>query len=368
MPNFIKNVSAIFLVIASTTLLVSSISKTAFALDEKFPTYAAPQALGMGDAYTADASGYAALYHNPAGLATATRKRWELNLIDIEGGSSIGTLGQALSKQTFGMYRLFGDLKENPGKYSFLDIKSVPSFAMRGFGVSFIGSHRFAGVSDGTNLDALARQDVGFTVGYARYFAGNVIKLGVAAKVLNRNEMKGVFAHSQLEQMNDESFKSLYREGYGFGFDIGTQITLPNKWLPTLGVAWTDILDTHFQSSHFLNSQASGAPDSIPQSINIGFSVHPILSRRLRSTFSIEYKHVEDSALPWRKHLHFGFQLEDEKALYLWVGFNKLYPSLAVGYRVRGGNLEVGTYGEDIGQGSANKLDQRVFFRYTIGY
>jgi hypothetical protein len=36
--------------------------------------------------------------------------------------------------------------------------------------------------------------------------------------------------------------------------------------------------------------------------------------------------------------------------------------------RVKGGNLELGTYAEDIGYGTAVQSDRRIFFRYTIGF
>jgi hypothetical protein len=266
------------------------------------------------------------------------------------------------------MYRFFGDLKQNPGTYAYFDLKSTPAFTTRNFGIALLGSHRFAGQSDGTNLDVHARQDVGVVAGYARHFAGNVLKLGVAGKFLVRNEMDGLFAHSTLEADDDSTFQRHFKEGYGFGADLGAILTLPNKWLPTIGIAWTDVLGTSFHASHILNGQSTGTPESIAQRVNVAFSVHPILGRGARSTFAVEYKDVLNSNLSALKHLHLGMQFETDRNLYFWLGANGLFPSLGAAYRVPGGNLEVGGYGEDVGTGDERKADYRMFFRYTVGF
>lgn len=106
----------------------------------------------------------------------------------------------------------------------------------------------------------------------------------------------------------------------------------------------------------------------IKQRVNVAFSLHPILGRGVKSTFAVEYKDALNSDRPAIKHLHLGAQIEADRSLYFWVGANHLYPSLGAAYRVTGGSIEFGTYGEDIGMGNERRLDQRIFFRYTIGF
>src|ERR1039458_4852815 len=98
-------------------LFLSPFLGRALALGEKFEIYNAPQSLGMGSALTADTSGYTALYHNPAGLAAFTKKKTELTPIDLEGVIGTTALAQIYSAQSMGVYRLFGTLNKNPGKY-----------------------------------------------------------------------------------------------------------------------------------------------------------------------------------------------------------------------------------------------------------
>lgn len=351
------------------SLFLAPLIQSALALDEQFELYRAPQATAMGDAFTADASGYASNYYNPAGLASVTKKTKEVTLVDFEGTLGFNEI-QLGAKEgiTYGIYRLFGPMKKNPGSYTYFNFSSVPAFSVRGFSFSLIGAYEYAGLSDGTNLDIQAREDVGATVGFARHFAGNVLKLGIAAKGIVRNQIKGVYSHAMLAAMNDDSFPTLFKEGLGIGADLGMIITIPSRWLPTLGVAWKDIFGTHFSKTNLLNKQASGTPDAIQQTVNAAVSLHPYFSRTFKGTIALEWKHVENSAMQWRKHLHFGIQLEDERSLYFWFGLNQLYPTGGIGLRVKGGNLEAGTYAEDVGVGPQNKEDRRLMFRYTIGF
>ncbi len=359
----------ILLKLGLLSFFISPFLQNAFSLSEKFEVYTATQSLGMGNAITADASGYAALYHNPSGLALFRKKNIELTPIDIQGGAGLTGIGLTSQSQTLGENRLNGPLKENPGKYVAFNYVAVPSFTMRGFGVSFLGSYQYAALSDGTNLDIDTRQDVGMVVGYGRYFAGNVIRVGIAAKGLIRNQLKGSYAHSTLAGLDEQGLQGLHKEGFAVGADFGAAVTIPTKYLPTLALSWKDVFDTRFSTStHLLNSAAVGTPDPIRQSFNTGFSIHPYLSNKLKQTWTVEWKNWERQDLPWRKHLHIGFQLEDERTFYVWLGLNELYPCAGVGYRVKGGTLEIGTYGQEVGGDGETKNDQRIFFRYTIGF
>lgn len=349
-------------------LLLSPLLESLFALSEDFQLYNAPQSLAMGDAWTADANGYAALYYNPAGLASLRKKATEVNAVAIDGIIGGSAIGMASKAQSFGVYRLNGVMKSHPGSYAFYNIDMVPSFSLRGFSFALLGSDQYAALSDGTNLDINATEDIIPTVGYAQHFAGNIIQVGIAGKFIERNQLKGSFSHDTLASKNDMSMPALFSEGHGLGVDVGTMITLPNRYLPTLGVVYRDIGNTHFTASHLLNSRAQGAPESIQQSVNAAFSIHPYLSNRVHATFALEYKHFEIGNLPWRKHVHFGVQLEDERSLFFWFGMNGLYPSIGVGLRVKGGNLEVGSYAAEIGDGGTFNSDRRFFFRYTISF
>lgn len=358
----------LFLKVYMLGLLLSPLVQSAFSLSELSELYQSPQGLGMGNALTADALGYQAIYYNPAGVANQLKRRWEVTPVDLEGTLGFGTVGLSWTTQSFGPYRLFGEIKHNPNTYYFLNAASVPALTMRGFSISLLNSYQFQGMSDGTTLDTNIRRDAGVLIAVGRAFGGGIFKLGVTTKALIRNEMKGLFSHDYLSTFNDSTFPSLFKEGWGLGTDLGILVTLPEKYLPTLGIVWKDMFGTHFRSCHFLNSQASGKPDSIPQSVNAALSFHPALSPYLKSTIALEYKHLELAQLPFRKHVHIGFQIEHVKEVYFWAGAYQLYPTFGLGWRVKGGNFELTTYAADVGDGDINRADRRFTFRYTIGF
>lgn len=358
---------AFFLKIVTIGLFVGPFFDKAHALAENFDLYEPPQALAMGNAFTADASGYVANYYNPAGLARLEKTKPEIVVVDWELITNANALGRAYETKTLGAYRQLGKLAASAGEYTFFKTTSVPAYTRRGFSVSLLGSYLFAGESDGTTLDVNARTDVGLSVGLARNFAGNVIKLGISGKYLLRNELNGQFAHADIPE-TDDGKATLMKSGAAAGFDLGALITLPSKWLPTLGIAWKDVLGTHFTASSLLNNRASGVPAKIPQTVNAAVSVRPWLGKRFRGTFAAEFKRIERTDLALRKRLHFGVQLEDQKSLYVWAGMNQLYPTLGFGLRVKGGNLEIGSSASDIGVGEASESDRRYFVRYTISF
>ncbi len=358
----------LFLKVYVLVLLFSPFVQSAFSLSELTDLYQSPQGLGMGNALTADASGYQSIYYNPAGVANQLKRKWEVNLVDFQGGLGLDTVSRIWTNQSLGPYRMWGEIKQNPGSYYFLNAASLPSLTLRGFSLSLIGSYRFAAQSDGSLLDTNLQKDTGLAFAFGRSFAGNILKLGVTGKALIRDQMKGQFSHDSLAALNDSSFPSLFKEGWGIGFDLGMLITLPEKFLPTFGLVWKDIFGTYFHKSNILNSQASGIPDPISQSVNAAISIHPIFSPKVKSTIAIEYKHLELGQLQFRKHLHLGVQLEHIKELYIWAGLYQLYLTGGVGYRVKGGNFELTTYAVDVGEGNSNKENRRFTFRYTISF
>jgi hypothetical protein len=85
-------------------------------------------------------------------------------------------------------------------------------------------------------------------------------------------------------------------------------------------------------------------------------------------TVAFEFKNIELIDTIWQKRIHAGIQIENDRNLYFWLGANQLYPTFGLGWRVKGGDLEVGSYAQDIGAGETRKADRRVFLRYTIDF
>ncbi len=347
-------------------IFASFFSTKLFGLNEINELYSSPQGLAMGNALTADARGYSALFYNPAGLAKEQLKNPEYIPLAIEGYLSTGGILSAISKKSFGIYRLFDELEKNPGRHSYFRYNFVPAISRRNFAFALLGSYFYQARSDGTEIDIDAGTDIIPTIGYGINLAGNLVKLGASIKAVIRNQLKGKFAHEDL--ISDDYVASLMKEGIGYGADIGCIFTIPTKFLPTLGIVIKDFFDITFQHSKILNKKSTFKPDSISKSANAAFSIHPYFSNKLRSTIAVEIKHFELWNFPIRKKLHVGIELENTRNFYVWTGLNQLYLTFGIGYRVTGGIFELGTYGVDIGEGSNSEESRRFFFRYTISF
>ncbi len=364
-PGF-RQLCLLVLKLIILTLFLAPLIDSAMAIDEMFEEYNSLQGLAMGNALTADASGYASVYYNPAGLAKASNKEWEIIPIAFDGTLSLGGISRVAGSKSFGLCKLLGDLQSHPGQYAYARGNFMPAVSMRGFSASFLFDTEYAARSDGTSADVTSTQDIGPRVGFGSSFAGNLLKVGVAGKAILRDQLKGTFAHSALG--SPDALDALSREGIGFGADLGMILTLPNRLLPTLGVAWRDMFNTHFVATNVLNHRASAAPDPVGQSINAATSVHPALGGRWKGTVSLEFKHIERTDLSIRKRFHVGFQADNDGSFYLWAGLNQMYLTAGMGLRVRGGNLEIGTYSQDVGGPGEFAEDRRFMMRYTVGF
>lgn len=350
-------------------LLVMAVwAGAALGIDEVFDLYNSPECLARGNACTTVVTGYASNYYNPAALTQFKKKKWELNLIVLEtniGYTALSNMGQNL---TTGLYQLIPKLQQNEGNYHFSSFLTMPSITFRNFSFSILYNNQVAAVSENGQLDVNARTDLVPTIGFAQQFAGNLLKLGVTAKAIIRNETKGLLDHLEINAEDEATFAARGKEGLGIGFDLGMLLTLPHRYLPTFGVSIQDLIATTFSPTNYLNSQSTAAPSDIDQSIHLGFSLSPILSREWKTVFSFDYRHLEKSNLDLFKHMHFGVELNNQKTLLFWAGLNQLYLTAGMGLRVKGGNLEVGTYGKEIGYGNASLEDRRFFLRYTISF
>jgi hypothetical protein len=118
----------------------------------------------------------------------------------------------------------------------------------------------------------------------------------------------------------------------------------------------------------FFNKLASGVPETISQDFNAAVSIHPLLAKKIKSTFAVEMKHILHNELGYLDRLKLKVQIENERSWYFWFGLNGIGVSgvsAGLALRLPGGNLELGTYGERI---SSTSYDRRIALRYTISW
>lgn len=348
------------------SLLISPL-QSAFALDEFFDLYDAPQALSMGGTQAADSRGYVANYYNPAGLAKARSRHWHADIVGLEFHPGAGGISNIVSGSTFGIYQLYDDIQNNPDSYHYHRFNLTAAVTRRNWSFTFLSSYFLAARSDGSTVDTFAGSDIGPSLGFGTNLAGNMLKVGVSVSAIVRNELNGQFAHAALG--SPDAIKQQMAEGLGFPINMGLMFTLPNRYLPTFAVLWRNAMNTRFSATSLFNSQASGQdPQTIPQSFDAAFSIHPKFNWHFKTTVTFEVRHLERADVSFTKRTHIGVELENRRAMYIWAGLNQMYATLGFGLRVKGGNLEVGTYGKEVGTNPDSEQDRRFFMRYTIGF
>lgn len=361
-----KNCRTVILSIGLVFIFISLFYSNIFALNELFDVYDNPEALAMGNAFSSEAVGYQALFYNPAGLARAPSKSWDIELLPFELISDVNTLGLIAKEESFGMVSLFTEML-NGTTYQYARTNFLPAFTHRNFGMALLVDYQIAADPlTSTTFDSNSGTDVALVSGWGANLAGNILKIGVTGKVIERARIFGTIPQSALTSVS--TLESYMMEGIGFGADIGFLATLPYKYNPSLALVWRDALNTYFSAVHWFFSASSNPlpPPAINQSVDVAFSIRPKISHRFQTILIAEYKHLELGSLYWIKHTHVGLKIEANKIFFLWAGLNQFLPTFGLGWRTKRGDLEVGMYGEDIGSGQTIKPSTRAFLRYTV--
>lgn len=349
-----------------TFLILCLLPAQSFGLGEVFETFNDTASLAMGGVNTATTEGILSNFYNPAALGKLRSSKNQINLFDLQGMGGQGFWGPFLSARTPSIPQMLDALQSSPNRYSYARLNALLSWATRGLSFGLWGSYEFAGESDGTTADIRALYDVGLTVGFARNFAGNIVKIGVSGKAIVRNAIIGQYAHADIA--GESNINANTREGYAFGGNVGVLIRLPYHSIPTIGVVWKDPFNTYFTGSQFINSSSPGAPSPIQQSVNAGFAFHPRFTADAKAKISFELKQIQNPDVDFRKKWHVGMEIALWETHYTWVGLHQYNLSGGVGIHLPGGHFELGTYAENVGLGQLIANDRRYFFRYTVSF
>jgi len=338
------------------------------------PFYQAGRALAMGDAYTAVGTDFEAVYYNPAGLAK--RNRPKLKIVDIETTVSKGfiSLFDGSFTKFLNMSQVLTDVSNNPGTPYSLGVAFLPQFLVRNFslGVLFRAQTEATYDETSTETNMYSYADLGAYLHYSAAFGGGVFKLGVGAKILNRAELDRDYTAAEISA-GSLQFSSQWQEGLAIGADAGVLITLPVQSLPTFGVSVQDIGNTKFADKRLFftgDTAPEGAPETLKQKINTGYSMIFKHGRGSRSVFAIDFKDVTNLDNDYLDHFHAGWEYNYKNSFYLRGGVNQgIYWTAGLGVELGGLGLEFASYGENLApRGSTRISDRKYMARYVLAF
>lgn len=364
------------LLLLSGLLSVVSAQKS-FAADTSVSTtihhqYQSPRALGMGDAFTAVADDYTAIFYNPAGLAR--REDGQINL----SISAEGTPGAV------DFYNEYKDIEESSlsdsdktTKYlemiqnHYGDVYSVRVTPVEAvwvrpkWGVALIpmdlsvetAMHQQLGPTMNTTVYA----DTTLAVSYAgdlNWFDYGRFSVGITGKFVNRGFFsKGInavdlAASSQIVQRED------LLEGYTVDADIGMLWTpeLPDEgfWSllraarPTFGLTVHNVAETGFgQSLKLINKDVKqdGTPEKLYRVVDVGTKWEYPAAWIFGGRGVLDVRDLNHPDFSWKKGIHAGLEF-DWTVKSWWKGHYR--GGISEGYWTAGISAELGIFNLDL--------------------
>ena len=348
-------------------LAISLMSAGSFA-SEYYVQFRSIRQNGMGGAAIAVVDDETSLLTNPAGLGKLRGEILTLIDPDLEINSADYSIaaGQNLLTQT-SLQDVENMMSQTGagGQHFHLNAQAMPSFVVPNFGIGFFGKYTVNSDSTVTNVHIDFANDYSFVLGYCLRFLDGRLKLGFNIKATDRSVATLDTAPNTSLNMSQS-----VQEGIGVGSDVGLLITLPWDYLPTLGVVLRDAGNTSYNLNQgYLYNTTARPPDQI-QDVDLGLSISPILGKSTRMQVAIDYLGEISAAkeLDSMKRVHAGMEFNFGDLLFLRAGMNQRYWTAGVEIALQNIQIQVASYGEEIGTSTSYLEDRRfegkIAFRF----
>lgn len=348
---------------------------------ETYEFYNGIRGLGMGGTSIATVNDETALLVNPAGLGRL--RDYYVTVFDpeLEAGANLTKAVGTDVTAPMDPQKALSKALAHPGEHMHERAQLFPSLVVPNFGFGVFGRWSADGGVDPTsNLFAYDyRRDYAAVFGFNFRLWNGIIKLGTTTRVVDRFEVHRTDLDSS---STDLSLSSLGHSGMGVAQDVGLMLTAPVAWLPTLAVVGRDFGRTSFTWREGSGGASSpDAPSSVAGTVDVGLAIHPMLGRRVRSTWSLQYDDVTsgraaDAADELEKRtlsqatrkIHGGFELNYADALFFRGGMNQRYWTSGLELAIVNYQFQVASYGEDIGTADTPKEDRRYVLKFSFRF
>lgn len=331
------------------------------------------RALAMGNAYMSKVDDGWSAFYNPAGLGTVRGLQFHLTNLHLETSNgfldvtSKGAFTDTLSNYTdafdpVGLRTLHAD---NPGNLSHARFQVFPNLTFRGITIGYMYTQqnraRLKSLTD--NFEISERTDYGPVLALSASLFGGVVKFGAAATYLTRKELQKDFLPS--DSINVDADVD-YKKGSMTHIVAGTRITLPIAALPTFSAVIRNSSQTDFDSEEF-----GGLPDSIPQTVDYGFSITPNLGRTFRMHFELALKDAGgryEDVSSQRKTMA-GLEFDYMRKMFVRFGYGDGWGSGGIGVRNKSFAFDLTTYAIEASEdGTREEEDRRYILSISGGF
>jgi hypothetical protein len=354
------------------------------------------RAMGMGNAFTALADDYNALLYNPAGLARLEEGQINLSLITGAADSKIPKFIDDVNKASSGPDSTKGQdmnnlLEANFGNHYGLRASGPQAFWVRPrWGIAFIPAdisaemeiHRvgIAALNATLNADSTIAYGRGWD---AHWFRDTRVSLGVTGKAVHRVNYSNSILASDLA-LNSDLASYLKsddaREGLTFDADLGMLFspkTYVSGWErvfhPTLGLVVRNVVDYGFTSNmHLVGPKTSGQPPKLGRRYDAGLMWELPQWSIFKVRAMADLRDMGHENWAFSKGYHLGTEFT-WKIRSWWqggwrMGINQGYFTAGFTGKLAIFNLDLATYGEEVGPSSEPKSSRRYMLRASVDW
>jgi hypothetical protein len=365
LPIFLKRA---ILVAAIKFLLIFCFEKAAWSgpNEEIMPFFTGARMLAMGGAQVAVANDETALLANPAGLGKIREYYGTIFDPEIDVSQNYANIIKTKSiSNPFSLEQVSESLTQTPERYFFARAQVFPSFVVRNFGIGFYYRQVMAAEMNATatSLSVKNYDDMSLVLGYNLRLWDGRIKIGVAGRAVSRIEINKTLAPATDTMTRDAQAS----EGVGFAADAGLILAAPWTFIPTVAVVVRDVGGTKFEGGKNVRLTTSTVPTPVTQDYDVGVALFPILTNRIRSTFTLEYQKVIEAgkASDKLRYAHGGYEMNIYDTLFLRIGMNQRYVTGGIELASESLQFQLSTYGVDVGTDGSPKEDRRGVFKVS---
>jgi hypothetical protein len=352
--------------------------------------YTSTRALGMGNAFIAVVDDHSSLFYNPAAMA---RREDGVVRMFLRGGIDSGYLdlfdeieaAQAKPTEAEQVDAMTDLVESHYGDHFYFRMPTIgATWVRKNWGIAFVPADLSVDIAVhqqiGPMLNVNAYLDSTLAYGYARDVKGvgknSRLSLGATVKAIHRVNVSEAISAGELASDTDVLDTSSANEGLTIDADIGVLYTPRVKTRaivkPTFAFVARNILDYGFTTNFHFIDKNTGEPPKLQRRFDFGTKLDLPNFWKFEPKVAADIKDVGHKNWTWVKGSHIGAELYWK--MYNWwkghwaFGLNQGYWTAGLGARMAIFQLDIATFGEEVGTTDAKKESRRYMLEMSLDF